>query len=95
MPLLTINHIFMMCAGPEAFTSTTIFKKCGGKLALEAGMLHPENPSGALLFNDIEIGNDFIENVMIFLSNCKQHKQVLWSIGLGLCTLHSFKYNDY
>ena len=31
MSLLTPNHSFMTCGGPEAFTSTTIFMKCGGK----------------------------------------------------------------
>ena len=25
------NHCFRACGGPEAFTSTTIFKKCGVK----------------------------------------------------------------
>ena len=31
--LLTSNHSFKMCGGPEAFTSTSICEKCGGKLA--------------------------------------------------------------
>ena len=31
MPLLTNNLSFGTCGGPEVFTSTTIFKKCGGK----------------------------------------------------------------
>ena len=31
MPLFTPNHRFMTCGGPKAFTSTTIFKKCGVK----------------------------------------------------------------
>ena len=31
MTLLTVNHSFMTCGGPEAFTSTTIFEKGGGK----------------------------------------------------------------
>ena len=33
MPLLTINHTFNSCGGPEAFTAT--FEKCGVKLAQE------------------------------------------------------------
>ena len=35
MPLLTPNHGYKTCGCPEAFTSTTICKKCGVKLALE------------------------------------------------------------
>ena len=30
-PLLTTNHSFKTCDGPEAFTSTTDFMKCGGE----------------------------------------------------------------
>ena len=29
------NHSFMMCGGPEAFTSNIMFEKCGGKQAQE------------------------------------------------------------
>ena len=32
MPMLTPNHTFSTFGGPEAFTSTTIFEKCGAKL---------------------------------------------------------------
>ena len=31
MPLFIPNHSFMICGGPEAITSATIFEKCGGK----------------------------------------------------------------
>ena len=31
IPLLTPRHNPKTCSGPEAFSSTTIFKKCGGK----------------------------------------------------------------
>ena len=44
--MLIPNHSFETC-GPEAFTSTTIFKKCGGKLARVVVTLHPEDPLGA------------------------------------------------
>ena len=30
--LAYINHSFKTCGGPEAFTSTTISYKCGGKI---------------------------------------------------------------
>ena len=41
------KHGFMICGGPEAFTSTTMFKECGGKtISRRAGMLHPVNPLG-------------------------------------------------
>ena len=39
----------MAGSGPEAFTSTTIFMKCGGKVARVAGTLHPEDPIGAAI----------------------------------------------
>ena len=29
--MLTPKHSYKMCGGPEAFISTTICKKCGGK----------------------------------------------------------------
>ena len=35
MPLPTPNHTLRTCSGPEAFTSTSIFEKCGVKLAQE------------------------------------------------------------
>ena len=37
IPLLTPYHRLRTCGGPghKAFTSTTTFKKCGGKLAQE------------------------------------------------------------
>ena len=35
MALLTQNHGFKTCVGPEAFTSTLMSKKCVGKLALD------------------------------------------------------------
>ena len=35
MPLLTPNHSYKTCGGPEAFTSTTILKKCGAKTSSE------------------------------------------------------------
>ena len=35
LPFLTHNHSFRTCGGPEAFISTTDFKKCVGKLAQE------------------------------------------------------------
>ena len=31
MPLPKHNHSNKTCGGPEAFISTTIFKKCGGE----------------------------------------------------------------
>ena len=34
MPLLTPNYGFMTCGGPKAFTSTTIFEKCGVEISL-------------------------------------------------------------
>ena len=43
LPLLTPNNSFKTCGGPEAFTSTTIFKKCGGKKLGRDGTFHPEN----------------------------------------------------
>ena len=35
MPLLTLSHAFRTCVGAEAFTFTTIFKKCDVYLAQE------------------------------------------------------------
>ena len=35
IPLVTPNHCHKLCGDPEAFTSTTIFMKCGAKLACE------------------------------------------------------------
>ena len=33
MPLLTLSHSFETCGGHDAFTSTTIIEKCGGKIS--------------------------------------------------------------
>ena len=33
LALLTPNHTFKICGDPYAFTSTTIFEKCGVRLA--------------------------------------------------------------
>ena len=38
------NHKFKTCGGPEAFTSTTVFDKCGGRTSCgRAGRLHRED----------------------------------------------------
>ena len=47
IPLLMHNHSSMTCSGPEAFTSTTMFKSYGGETS--SGTLHPENPPRAHL----------------------------------------------
>ena len=39
MTLLTLNHIFKNCGGPEVLTSTTIYKKCGVKKHAENGIM--------------------------------------------------------
>ena len=48
LSLLSPNHSFWSCGGPETFTSTTIFLNVVEKLAWGgggAGILHPENPT--------------------------------------------------
>ena len=45
MPLFTPSHSFRSCDGPKVFTSTTIFRKCVGRLA---GTLHSEDPLGGV-----------------------------------------------
>ena len=40
MPLLTSNHSFMTCGGPEAVTSATILMKCGVKTSSVGGQEH-------------------------------------------------------
>ena len=40
MPLLTPNHSFRTCGGPEAFGSTECFEKCGGKSSSRGQKLH-------------------------------------------------------
>ena len=40
MPLLTPNHSFKTCGGPEVLTSTIIFRKCGVKTSLRRHECH-------------------------------------------------------
>ena len=38
------HHSFKTCGGPKAFTSTTMLKKCGGKLARDGRSATSRNP---------------------------------------------------